>query len=163
MIEFVDIFTSSPETRKINDNLIQSLLFNNSAPKLEITLDADKEQQSFIDSKADTIRLIAPAGSGKTQSIVNRVLKRVAEGTSLRTFLVLTFDKSARDSLLDKFSDSITNLGLSRTSDPQVRTLNSFGREILKGFSPGLDEIANNEPNEIMRSILKDFKKENSG
>ena len=75
MIEFDDIFSSTPETRTIKDNLIQALLFNNSPPKLEITLDADKEQRAFIDSQADTIRLIAPAGSGKTQSIVNRVLK----------------------------------------------------------------------------------------
>ena len=43
-VEFFDIFASSPESRKINDNLIQALLFNESEPKLEITLDADQDQ-----------------------------------------------------------------------------------------------------------------------
>ena len=163
MIEFDDIFSSTPETKTIKDNLIQALLFNNSAPKLEITLDADKEQRAFIDSQADTIRLIAPAGSGKTQSIVNRVLKRVAEGASLRSFLILTFDNSAKDSLLQKFSELIDSLGIPRTVDPQVRTLNSFGKEILKGFSPGLEKISDYEPMKIMRSLLKDFRETHPG
>ena len=160
-VEFFDIFASSPESRKINDNLIQALLFNESEPKLEITLDADHDQLAFINSGSETIRLIAPAGSGKTQSIVNRLLKKISEGKSAKGFLILTFDNSAKDSLLSKVSESFSKAGLSERGGPSVRTLNSFGSEIVKKFSPDAKVVLDNEPNEIIRNLLKEFRKTN--
>jgi DNA helicase II / ATP-dependent DNA helicase PcrA len=68
------------------------------------SIDADADQRRFIVSDKDTIRLLAPAGSGKTQTIVNRILyKHIQNGTPLRAFLVLTFDNSACASLREKF------------------------------------------------------------
>jgi len=160
LIDFVDIFDLNQESRKINDSLIQSLLFNTTAPTLEFTYDADPEQTSFIESNGSTIRLIAPAGSGKTQSIVNRVLKKFSEGKSLRSFLILTFDNSARDSIIDKFDKSLTNLGSANRDTPQVRTLNSFGGGIARSVSPSRDIADEWESGEITRTILKEFKKQ---
>ena len=46
--------------------------------------------------------MVAPAGSGKTQTIVERVLGRIAEGVPPSRILVLTFDRAARRSLVER-------------------------------------------------------------
>jgi len=44
----------------------------------------DRSQQAFIESDAKKIRLIAPAGAGKTMTIVNRVLYHGTQGVPLK-------------------------------------------------------------------------------
>jgi hypothetical protein len=63
----------------------------------------DRSQQAFIESDAKKIRLIAPAGAGKTMTIVNRVLYRGSQGVPLQRCLLLTFDRSAQNSLQSRF------------------------------------------------------------
>ena len=60
---------------------------------------ADKYQTRVIDVRDRTIRVVAPAGSGKTQTVVNRVIARIREGLRPNRFLVLTFDNAAAEAL----------------------------------------------------------------
>ena len=56
---------------------------------------ADPHQDAVVRSPARTIRMVAPAGAGKTQTIINRVLHRVQQGLNPARALLLTFDKAA--------------------------------------------------------------------
>jgi predicted NACHT family NTPase len=57
---------------------------------------ADSDQLSLIHASGhQTIRLVAPAGSGKTQTLVHRVLQQVKTGTRPERVLCLTFDNAA--------------------------------------------------------------------
>lgn len=76
-----------------------------SAAPAVFTSTADDFQRRVIVSKASTIRVIAPAGSGKTQTIANRVRTRVAGGLNPARLLILTFDNAAANSLRDRFDD----------------------------------------------------------
>jgi len=43
--------------------------------------EGDEFQKKIIESREPTIRLVAPAGSGKTQTVIHRVLSRIRDGT----------------------------------------------------------------------------------
>lgn len=72
---------------------------------------ADADQQDVISSDARTIRLVAPAGAGKTQTIVNRILGRVAKGSRPDRILCLTFDNSAARALREKVEETAAHAG----------------------------------------------------
>ena len=92
----------------------------------------DHFQQQAIDSTARGIRIVAPAGSGKSETLARRIAKRVQQdGIDPRRILVLTFDNAAKKSLSGFFSGL-----LDRKQMPQIRTFNSHGNQILRKYFP---------------------------
>lgn len=92
----------------------------------------DSFQQQAIDSTARGIRIVAPAGSGKSETLARRVAKRIEkDGVDPRRILVLTFDNTAKKSLTDFFGQI-----LDRRQMPQIRTFNGHGLQILKNYFP---------------------------
>src|SRR5262249_27747618 len=77
--------------------------------------------------------LVAPAGSGKTQTVINRVLHSVKSGTRPERILCLTFDNSAAGALKEKISEQ---LGSNSQNEFQITTLNSFGYRLLRELFP---------------------------
>lgn len=85
----------------------------------------DRYQEAVVNSTARSIRVVAPAGSGKTETLSLRVQQRIAEGVSSRRILLLTFDNNAREAI---------NQRLKRLRIPngvRVSTLNAFGFHLL--------------------------------
>src|SRR5262249_4447471 len=126
----IDLFTDDESSQRSLDEITRKLLPNPNGQLFEYTAQADADQRAFIDCQANTIRLLAPAGSGKTQSIVNRVMTKVSRGEGLQQFLILTFDRSARTSLQEKFTEGLKAHGVRGT--PSVMTLNSFGYGLFR-------------------------------
>lgn len=89
--------------------------------------DPDPDQRRVVQSRARTLRLVAPAGSGKTQTIVARVESRVAAGVAAECILLLTFDTAAARSLRER---------LTSAAAPPVSTLNAFGYALLRAWAP---------------------------
>ena len=79
--------------------------------------------------------MVAPAGSGKTQTIVERVLGRIAEGVPAERVLVLTFDRAARRSLVERLAKRSRERGIDASSCT-VSTLNAFGAALLRRHAP---------------------------
>lgn len=82
-------------------------------------------------SEARTLRVVAPAGSGKTQTIVERIARRIANGVAPARILLLTFDDSAARTLRGRLIDA---MGAGRS--PRVATLNAFGYSLLRSWAP---------------------------
>jgi DNA helicase-2/ATP-dependent DNA helicase PcrA len=61
-----------------------------------VSTDLDADQWALIDAPEPTLRLIAPAGSGKTHSIVNKVLALIHTGTRLERIVLVTFDNASK-------------------------------------------------------------------
>ncbi|WP_315718276.1 MULTISPECIES: ATP-dependent helicase [unclassified Bradyrhizobium] len=97
---------------------------------------ADDDQLSLIHAPHHTIRLIAPAGSGKTQTIINRVLHLVKKGARAERILCLSFDNSAARALREKLSEQLSALGAPQQNF-QISTLNAFGFRLLRDYFPG--------------------------
>jgi hypothetical protein len=87
---------------------------------------ADEDQLSLIHATGEILRLVAPAGSGETQTIINRVLHAAKNGTKPERILYLTFDNAAGKALRDKFSEQLASLGGAK-NDFRITTLNAFG------------------------------------
>jgi DNA helicase-2/ATP-dependent DNA helicase PcrA len=84
----------------------------------------DEFQTRFIQSPAGNLRLLAPAGSGKTQSLLWRCAELHKRLDGKAKFLVVTFTRAARDELRAR-SASSNFAAISDSVD--VVTLNGWG------------------------------------
>ena len=91
-------------------------------------MDLDPFQLRVVESRARTIRVVAPAGSGKTRTIVARVRARIGEGVPAERILLLTFDRAAAGSLRGSLDRD--------PGGPRVSTLNAFGNALLRERVP---------------------------
>lgn len=85
----------------------------------------DSSQLAFCNSNEANIRLLAPAGCGKTSSLLHRCRNLVSSASSSPRFLIITFTNAAAEELKDR-----------QASDPDfeclkdrvtVTTLNAYG------------------------------------
>ena len=89
-------------------------------------LELNDSQKDFCKSKAQRIRLLAPAGCGKTASLLYRCLHLLRRaGNTPPRFLIVTFTKTATVELTDRLNGDPEFEGLrSRTT---ITTLNAYG------------------------------------
>ena len=74
---------------------------------------------------------VAPAGSGKTTTLVARICWLVASGASPATITAVTFNKRAADELGERLAAALAPLEVPEGTTPRVRTFHALGREIL--------------------------------
>jgi DNA helicase-2/ATP-dependent DNA helicase PcrA len=74
---------------------------------------------------------VAPAGSGKTTTLVARVAWRVATGTHPTTLAAIAFNRRAAAELVDRLDAALMPLGVPQGS-LRVRTFHALGLEILR-------------------------------
>lgn len=133
-ITFTDIFGQDKNSVKQLEQMLSAVQINNQSKDFEYIYSADDEQKKFINSSCETIRLLAPAGSGKTQTIINRVLKKISTGDTPDSYLILTFDNAAKISLEEKYNEGLQNINSKVTLKPSITTLNSFGNRIIRDY-----------------------------
>jgi len=85
----------------------------------------DAFQQRVIDAPERSIRVVAPAGSGKTETLARRVEERIRQGIPPHRILVLTFDRNAAESFRSKLRGA-------SGARPRVETLNAYGYALLR-------------------------------
>lgn len=101
-----------------------------------LNLVINKYQQEFCYAEEDNIRLLAPAGSGKTTSLLWRCLDFLTEKDIKSRFLIFTFTRVARDELRDRI---ISNPELSPLKDNvRIETLNQWGYNYIRNSREGL-------------------------
>lgn len=84
-------------------------------------------QQKAVDNIKGPFKLLAPAGSGKTKTLVNRVLNLLNYGIKEENILILAFNKKAEVELKNRISFySISNI--------EIKTFHSFGNQLLKEY-----------------------------
>jgi DNA helicase-2/ATP-dependent DNA helicase PcrA len=95
------------------------------APEYPLDDDLDASQMTAVGSVAGPIRVLAPAGSGKTKTLINRILNLLNQGIPPEKILALAFNKKARDEMQERLEQK----GIHRI---QVRTFHSLGYEIVR-------------------------------
>jgi hypothetical protein len=80
---------------------------DDSAPIKSFATSSDPDQRNVIADKAQTIRVVAPAGAGKTQTQINRLIQNVSEGMRPDRVLMLTFDTAAAAAIKQKLSETL--------------------------------------------------------
>ncbi|MFO6447654.1 3'-5' exonuclease [Erythrobacter sp. NE805] len=84
----------------------------------------DEFQKAFCEADAENIRLLAPAGSGKTHSLLYRCVSQHKRTGGKSRFLIVTFTRAARDELQGRLQSAEY---ASVASSTEVTTLNSWG------------------------------------
>lgn len=91
----------------------------------------DSSQEAFCSEERGDIRLLAPAGCGKTQSLLFRCLRLSDQANSQRVrFLMVTFTVAARQELASRLNEDPTFAGIRDQVD--ITTLNSWGFRRIK-------------------------------
>ena len=111
-------------------------------------------QQASVDNTGGTLLIAAAAGSGKTQVLIDRMLKRVQSETdpcNIDDFLMITFTKAAATELRGKIMRRLNTLlaeqeptahlqsQLSRVYLAQISTIHSFCASLLRDYAHHLD------------------------
>lgn len=84
----------------------------------------DQYQRAFCEAPPGDIRLLAPAGSGKTHSLLHRCSTLAERQNGRAKFLIVTFTQAARDELRARLSSAPFS---KHASSIDVTTLNSWG------------------------------------
>ena len=85
----------------------------------------DSSQSAFCQSTAKNIRLLAPAGCGKTNSLLHRCQNLVSQSSGSPRFLIITFTNAAAEELKDRQANSPDFKSLEDRIT--VTTLNAYG------------------------------------
>jgi DNA helicase-2/ATP-dependent DNA helicase PcrA len=117
--------------------------------------EVDEFQKKVVEAEESVIRVLAPAGSGKTQTIINRVISNIRRGLNPNNILVLTFDNSAVNSLQEKLSGVLSNLVIN--FQLEIKTLNAFGFSLLDYYFP--EEHKNIIPDFRQKKLFEEVKK----
>src|SRR5690349_16779726 len=104
---------------------IQEAVHYRTLPAYKIDTDLDPTQQEAVASLSGPIRVLAPAGSGKTKTLVNRILYLLNQGVAAEKILALAFNKKARDEMQERLERRGVR-GL------EVRTFHSLGYQIVR-------------------------------
>lgn len=88
------------------------------------------DQRAAGTAPAGPVLCVAPAGSGKTTTLVARVAWLVATGTPPERICAVTFNKRAADELGERVGAALAPLGHPPDA-VRVRTFHALGREIL--------------------------------
>jgi superfamily I DNA/RNA helicase len=89
------------------------------------------DQRAAATAPPGPVLCVAPAGSGKTTTLVARVAWLVDQGVDPATIAAITFNKRAAEELGDRLDAALEPMGVARES-VRVRTFHALGREILR-------------------------------
>ena len=90
----------------------------------------DRSQLEFCRSTAQNIRLLAPAGCGKTSSLLHRCRELSRRAKSKPRFLIVTFTVAAANELKERLAYAPEFEGLS--DQTMVTTLNAYGWQRIR-------------------------------
>lgn len=111
------------------------------------------DQRAAATAPPGPVLCVAPAGSGKTTTLVARIAWLIDGGTDPGTIAAITFNKRAADELGDRLADALAPLGVARDA-ARVRTFHALGLEILRAagrpVEPLVDRMA------IVRRVAPD-------
>jgi superfamily I DNA/RNA helicase len=89
------------------------------------------DQRAAATAPPGPVLCVAPAGSGKTTTLVARIAWLVDGAADPATIAAITFNKRAADELAERADAALEPLGVS-SGAVRVRTFHALGREILK-------------------------------
>jgi len=124
-------------------------------PSLAARLDRlTPDQRTAATSPPGPILCVAPAGSGKTTTLVARIAWLVDGGTDPATIAAITFNARAAAELRDRLDAALGELGLPSGS-VRVRTFHALGREIL--IDAGVDVGGLVAREDVLRDIFPEL------
>jgi superfamily I DNA/RNA helicase len=108
------------------------------------------DQRGAATAPPGPILCVAPAGSGKTTTLVARICWLVARGVEPARITAVTFNRRAAVELAERLTAALAALERS-DEPPRVRTFHALGREILADAGVPVDELVDRA--DVLRRI----------
>ncbi|MFL5640748.1 MAG: ATP-dependent helicase [Chloroflexota bacterium] len=109
------------------------------------------DQRAAATAERGPILVVAPAGSGKTTTLVARVAWLIDGGTAPGSVTVVAFNKRAAEELTERLDAALAPIGLAAGA-VRVRTFHALGREILLDAGVPVDPLIDRD--ELLRTLL---------
>ena len=115
------------------------------------------DQRTAATAPDGPVLCVAPAGSGKTTTLVARVAWLVDRGEDPRAITVVAFNKRAAEELAERLDAALEPLGASATHDGgvRVRTFHALGREVLAEAGVDVSVLADRDA--VVRGLWPDM------
>ena len=108
------------------------------------------DQRAAATAPPGPVLCIAPAGSGKTTTLVARIAWLVASGADPARVTAVTFNKRAADEMAARVDAALEPLGLSPGA-VRVKTFHAMGREILADAGVPVEPLLDREA--VLRNL----------
>jgi superfamily I DNA/RNA helicase len=108
------------------------------------------DQREAATAPPGPVLCVAPAGSGKTTTLVARIAWLVASGADPAGITAVTFNKRAADEMSSRVDAALEPLGLTPGS-VRVRTFHALGREVLADGGLAVEPLLDRE------TVLRDL------
>jgi DNA helicase-2/ATP-dependent DNA helicase PcrA len=102
------------------------------------------DQRAAATAPPGPVLCVAPAGSGKTTTLVARVALLVDGGADAGTICVVAFNRRAAEELTDRIDAALAPLGLAGGS-VRVRTFHALGREMLSEAGVAIEPLVDRD------------------
>src|SRR3954453_23462016 len=109
------------------------------------------DQRAAATAPPGPVLCVAPAGSGKTTTLVARVAWLVDGGADPASICVVAFNKRAAEELTDRLDAALSPLGVAAGS-VRVRTFHALGREILLDAGVSVDPLIDRD--QLLRELF---------
>jgi len=111
------------------------------------------DQRAAATAEDGPVLCVAPAGSGKTTTLVARVAWLVDRGVAPTAVTVVAFNKRAAEELVDRLDAALKPLGARASGEGgvRVRTFHALGREVLA--EAGVDVAALVDRDAVVRAL----------
>jgi superfamily I DNA/RNA helicase len=112
------------------------------------------DQRAAATAPPGPVLCVAPAGSGKTTTLVARIAWLVDGGTDPATIAAITFNKRAAEELEQRLREALEPLGVASGSNAtvRVRTFHALGREILASAGVSVEPLRDRD--EVLREAV---------
>jgi superfamily I DNA/RNA helicase len=94
---------------------------------------------------------VAPAGSGKTTTLVARIAWLIDEGAAPESVCAITFNKRAAEELRERVTVALEPLGEGLAARVRIRTFHALGLEMLRGAGEAVEPLVDRD--EILRVV----------
>lgn len=113
-------------------------------------------QTAAVESNANEIVLLAGPGSGKTTTLIGRILHRVTLGTSPRSIVCITFTNAAADEMAARLPSDVVLGYIGTLHGFALKHLQRFGRAI--GYGERIALIGEEEGRALMEALARELK-----
>jgi superfamily I DNA/RNA helicase len=112
------------------------------------------DQRRAATAPPGPVLCVAPAGSGKTTTLVARIAWLIDEGVDPETICAITFNRRATEELRERVEAAIAPLGADLARRIRIRTFHALGLEMLREAGEPVAPLLDRD--ELLRAVRPD-------
>jgi superfamily I DNA/RNA helicase len=109
------------------------------------------DQRRAATAPPGPVLCVAPAGSGKTTTLVARIAWLIDEGAAPETICAITFNRRAAEELRERVCAALAPLGADLADGVRIRTFHALGMEMLREAGQPTEPLQDRD--EVLRAV----------